>query len=115
MLRMALLLSERTLGVRVPDQMKQEVARDSDCARLVTQIETWLPYAGYVIPSVAQRALFRFRMGGSAMAGGRYLARLLFSPSEEDWSTDDAIAGTGLAQALRRPFRLAKKYRRPEP
>jgi len=115
MLRMALLLSERTLGVRVPDQMKQEVARDSGCARLVTQIETWLPYAGYVIPSVAQRALFRFRMGGSGMAGARYLARLLFSPSEEDWSADDGIAGTGLAQALRRPFRLAKKYRRPEP
>ena len=115
MLRTALLLSERMLGVRVPDQMRQEVARDSNCARLVAQIETWLPYAGYVIPSVAERALFRFRIGESAMAGARYLARLLFSPSEEDWSADDGIGGTGLAQALRRPFRLAKKYRRPEP
>lgn len=115
MLRMALLLAERTLGVRVPDQMNQEVARDSDCARLVTQIETWLPYAGYVIPSVAERALFRFRMGESAMAGAQYLARLLFSPSEEDWSADDGLAGSSLAQALRRPLRLAKKYRRREP
>jgi hypothetical protein len=115
MLRMALLLSERMLGVRVPDQMSQEVASDSNCARLVAQIETWLPYAGYVIPSVAERALFRFRIGESAMAGARYLARLLFSPNEEDWSADDGIASSGLAQALRRPFRLAKKYRRPEP
>ena len=115
MLRMALLLSERVLGVRVPDQMNQEVARDSNCAHLVAQIETWLPYAGYVIPSVAERALFRFRIGDGAMAGARYLARLLFSPNEEDWSADDGIASSGLAQALRRPFRLAKKYRRPKP
>lgn len=114
MLRVALLLARRLLRVPLPDQMKNEIERDSTCARVVAQIETWLPHAGYLRVPMMQRALFRYRIAGGALAGSRYLARLSFSPAEEDWSAGGGAPGSALAEALRRPFRLAKKYRRPQ-
>jgi hypothetical protein len=111
MLRVALLLAEQLLGVAVPAPMKIEVARDSACARLVREIETWLPYGGYATPRLMQRARFRLRMCEDLLAGAAYLARLSFSPTEEDWVTD-AARRSDTGEILRRPFRLAKKYRR---
>jgi hypothetical protein len=115
MLRVALLLCDRLLRVRVPSKMQADDGNDPACSRLVAQIESWLPYAGDATPPVAQRALFRFLIGGSAFAGARYLVRLSFSTTEEDWSREQ-VAGpvSQLAEVLRRPFRLARKYRRPE-
>ncbi len=111
MLRVALLLSERLLGVRVPEEMKNEVAADSSCPRLAEKIEKWLPYAGSAAPSIGERAWFRFRIRGNVFSGAAYLARLSFSTTEDDWA-HDAGAASPFAEALRRPFRLARKYRR---
>jgi hypothetical protein len=115
MVRLALLLATRFLRAPVPPPMKDEVARDSVSARLAAQIETWLPFAGGVAPPITQRALFRFRVAGGGVAGARYLSRLSFSPTEEDWSPQSDGTPHRFAETLRRPFRLAKKYRRPEP
>ncbi|HEY1424870.1 MAG TPA: nucleotidyltransferase family protein [Candidatus Acidoferrum sp.] len=115
MVRLALLLADRLLHGPVPLPMKDEVARDSVSVRLAEQIETWLPFAGCAAPPVAQRAFFRFRVAGSGVAGARYLTRLSFSPTEEDWSSELDGTSRRFAEILRRPFRLAKKYRRPEP
>ncbi len=112
MLRVALLLAERSLGVPIPKEMKNEVQRDSACLRLVRQIETWLPYAGFAAPSIVPRAFFRFAIRGNAIAGLGYLARLALSTSEEDWSSESTAPRLPWAEILRRPFRLAKKYRR---
>jgi len=112
MVRVALLLSERLLGVRVPAEMKNDVARDSECSQLVDKIEKWLPYAGNAAPSIAQRAWFRFRIRGNVLSAAAYLARLSFSTTEDDWPTDAEAATSALAGMLRRPFRLARKYRR---
>ncbi len=112
MLRVALLLAERSLGVPIPKEMKNEVQRDSACLRLVRQIETWLPYAGFAAPSIVPRAFFRFAIRGNAIAGLGYLARLSLSTTEEDWSPENATPRLRWAEILRRPFRLAKKYRR---
>jgi hypothetical protein len=114
MVRLALLLAERLLHGPVPLPMKDEVARDSVSVRLAEQIETWLPFAGCAAPPVAQRAFFRFRVAGSGVAGARYLTRLSFSPTEEDWSSELDGTSRRFAEILRRPFRLAKKYRRPD-
>jgi hypothetical protein len=111
MVRVALLLSERLLGVRVPEEMKNEVAGDSSCSRLVDKIENWLPYAGSAAPSIGERAWFRFRICGNVFSGAAYLARLSFSTTEDDWALE-AGATSSLAEGLRRPFRLARKYRR---
>jgi putative nucleotidyltransferase-like protein len=112
MVRVALLLSERLLGVRVPAEMKNDVARDPECSRLVDKIEKWLPYAGSAAPSVAQRAWFRFRIRGNVLSAAAYLTRLSFSTTEDDWATDAESPISPLAGMLRRPFRLARKYRR---
>lgn len=112
MVRIALLLAESVLRVPVPAEMKREVAADSACAPMVTKIESWLPYAGYDPPPLAQRALFRLRMRGHLLAGARYLTRLSLSTTEEDWSRDPQSPAASLGETLRRPFRLAKKYRR---
>jgi Uncharacterised nucleotidyltransferase len=112
MVRVALLLAERSLGVAIPQEMKNEVQRDSACLRLVRQIETWLPYAGFAAPSIVPRAFFRFAIRGNAIAGLGYLVRLSLSTTEEDWSPENATPRLRWAEILRRPFRLAKKYRR---
>jgi hypothetical protein len=112
MVRLALLLAERLLRIPVPLPMKNEITRDSIAARLAAQIATWLPFAGCAAPPLARRAVFRFRVAGSGVVGARYLARLSFSPTEEDWLPESQGASNRLAEILRRPFRLAKKYRR---
>jgi hypothetical protein len=111
MVRVALLLSERLLGVRVPEAMKSDVASDSSCSRLVDKIEKWLPYAGSAAPSIGARAWFRFRIRGNVFSGVAYLARLSFSTTEDDWAPE-AGAASPFAEGLRRPLRLARKYRR---
>jgi Uncharacterised nucleotidyltransferase len=111
MVRAALLLSERLLGVRVPEEMKNDVTSDSSCSRLVDKIENWLPYAGSAAPSIGERAWFRFRICGNVFSGAAYLARLSFSTTEDDWALE-AGATSPFGEGLRRPFRLARKYRR---
>jgi putative nucleotidyltransferase-like protein len=112
MVRVALLLAERLLQVPIPAEMKKEVDTDTACLPIVKKIETWLPYAGQEPPALMQRALFRFRMRGHLLDGARYVTRLSLSTTEEDWSADPNGAATSLRESLRRPFRLAKKYRR---
>ena len=111
MVRLALLLANRLLRLPVPQPMKDKVRRDSACACLAEQIASWLPFAGCAAPPIAQRAFFRFRVAGSGVTGARYLARLSFSPTEEDWLPEPQGTSNRLAEILRRLFRLAKKYR----
>lgn len=112
MVRVALLLAQRLLGVPAPAEMKKEVDADAACLPIVKKIETWLPYAGQQPPALVQRALFRFRMRGQMLGGAHYLTRLSLSPTEEDWSEGPESANSVLRESLSRPFRLAKKYRR---
>jgi Uncharacterised nucleotidyltransferase len=112
MVRVALLLAERLVGVRVPAEMKDEVSRDGACSWLAREVETWLPYAGYATPSMTKRAAFRFRMHGRTLAGAAYLLRLSLSPTEHDWAADGKMSRSRLGGILHRPFRLAKKYQR---
>ena len=112
MVRLALLLAQDLLGAIVPAEMKNEVMEDSVCRGLVRDIKTWLPYAGYATPAIGQRAMFRFRICETAFTGAAYVARLSFATTEEDWLQAGARQGVGIAEALRRPFRLSRKYRR---
>lgn len=112
MVRIALLLAERTLSSSIPAEMKVEVESDPACPRIVKKIESWLPYAGEEPPALMQRAMFRFQMRGRLLAGARYLTRLSLSPTEEDWLADAHTPEASLRESLRRPFRLARKYRR---
>jgi len=76
---------------------------------MVEQVLRWLPAAGEDPPGLLQRALYRTRMGGGGAGGAKYFFRLLFSTTEEDWDAD-AKGQHGIGDALKRPFRLAKKH-----
>ncbi len=112
MLVAGLLLAHNLLRAPLPANILARLQADSSAKRLAAQIAGWLPWAGYAPPGLLSRALFRMRMrGGSGVSALGYLLRLTFSPTEQDWSASDAGNSGGALASLRRPLRLAKKYR----
>jgi len=110
MVHVGLLLAESLLGVPVPAEMAAEASTDGAARDLVGQVESWLPAAGYKPPPLHQRAMFRLKMGGGGMRGTAYLVRLSVSPTEEDWSEGGEDRGWRVWEAIKRPFRLIRKY-----
>jgi hypothetical protein len=90
--------------------MAAGATEDSTARQLVEQIQSWMPGAGYTPPPLLQRAMFRLRMGGGGSAGFAYLLRLSISPTEDDWSAEEGQAGSRIWGAIKRPFRLMRKY-----
>jgi hypothetical protein len=105
-------LAADVLHAPLPQKVAAPVRKDAVAAKLVARILRWLPAAGYAPPGLFERAMFRLRMRGGLLAAPAYLLRLSFSPTEEDWQAGGKISHNRLLEALRRPFRLARKYRR---
>jgi hypothetical protein len=112
MLHTGLRLAVNLLKIDLPDQVMALVQRDMAAARLAEQISMWLPAAGYAPPGLFKRAVFRMRMRGGLISAPAYLLRLSFSPTEEDWMVGAEEKRRGFLDAVRRPFRLARKYGR---
>jgi hypothetical protein len=112
MLHVGLRLAAELLRMQLPNDVLKKVQSDAAAARLVKQISDWLPAAGYAPPSLFGRAAFRLRMRGGFFSAPAYLLRLSLSPTEEDWQTGTEENRPGFLNALRRPFRLARKYGR---
>jgi hypothetical protein len=110
MLHVGLLLSESLLGVPVPAEMAASTNPDGAARELVRQVEDWLPTAGYLPPALLRRAMFRLKMGGGGLSGTAYLMRLSLSPTEEDWAEGRDERGSRIWEAIKRPFRLMRKY-----
>ena len=105
-------LAMDVLRAELPEPVAAGVRRDAAAARLAEQALRWLPAAGYAPPGLFERAAFRLRMRGNFLAAPGYLLRLSFSPTEEDWQAAGQGSENHLLDALRRPFRLARKYGR---
>jgi len=56
--------------------------------------------------------VFRLRLRGGLLAAPAYLLRLSLSPTEEDWKQGTAESWNSFLEALRRPYRLARKHGR---
>lgn len=112
MLRTGLRLAADLLKTHLPQTLQARVNGDAVAARLARQISSWLPAAGYAPPGLIERAMFRMRMRGGLLSGPAYLLRLSLSPTEEDWQNGAEENRTRFLDALRRPFRLARKYGR---
>lgn len=110
MLDVALQLAQCVLSMTFPEDVCARVKSDASTLKLVAQIDRWLPAAGSAPPAIFERAMFRLRMRGGGFAGLRYLLRLSFSPTEEDWASGIEGKRPRLLDALGRPFRLARKY-----
>ncbi len=113
MLHGGLLLAAQVLQASLPAQVLQRAKEDSAARAMMRQVLRWLPRASEARADsqrgLLARALFRMRMRGGATAGVGYFLRLLFSPTEEDWDAEGG-SSRGIADTLKRPFRLAKKH-----
>jgi hypothetical protein len=112
MLHTGLLLAADLLHAHLPEEIYALVRQDALAAKLVARILRWLPGAGHTPPALVERAAFRLQMRGGLLAAPAYLLRLSLSPTEEDWQAGGEISHNRLLHALRRPFRLARKYGR---
>jgi hypothetical protein len=112
MLHIGLRLAKNLLTMPLPAETIATVEADKQSSHLAEQILHWLPAAGYPPPGLFERALFRLRMRGRFLSASAYLLRLSLSPTEEDWQPGAGENRHGFLAALRRPFRLARKYGR---
>jgi hypothetical protein len=110
MLCVGLQLAKQLLGANLPAMVQNRVSRDPEVQPLCAQIIGWLPMAGLAPPSLRERALFRMRMAGGGVAGAAYLSRLSLAPTEEDWVEGQEHKRSWVWDAVRRPFRLFRKY-----
>jgi hypothetical protein len=111
MLHTGLLLAGNLLHAALPQNVQTRLQSDRSASHLAAKIATWLPSAGLTPPGLFARALYRVRMRGNVVAGLGYLLRLTFSPTQEDWPAGMENEHDGRFATLRRPVRLAKKYR----
>jgi hypothetical protein len=110
MLCVGVLLGVFLFGMKLPDPLAAKVHGDPASARLCGQIQEWLPYAGFAPPPLPQRAKFRAEMAGGGLPGLKYLTRLSLSPTEDDWKEGAEERRSWIWDAVRRPFRLMRKY-----
>ncbi|HEX4535939.1 MAG TPA: nucleotidyltransferase family protein [Candidatus Acidoferrum sp.] len=111
MLHTGLLLARNLLHAALPQNVQSRLQSDRSASQLAGKITIWLPSAGHTPPGIFARALYRVRMRGNVVSGLGYLLRLTFSPTQEDWPAGTENEHNGGFAALRRPVRLAKKYR----
>jgi hypothetical protein len=111
-LNIGLRLAWDLLRAPLPEAVLASVQRDRGAATLAASVRNWLAVTGDASPTLFDRAAFRLRMRGSWFFAPAYLLRLSFSPTEDDWQADGKVSHNGLLDALRRPFRLARKYGR---
>jgi hypothetical protein len=113
MLHGGLLLVAEVLHTSLPAEVLQRARADAAARAMTRQVLEWLPQAGEARQDFQRgllpRAFFRMRMRGGAAAGVGYFLRLLFSPTEEDWDAEGG-GSRGIADVLKRPFRLARKH-----
>jgi Uncharacterised nucleotidyltransferase len=112
MLHTGLRLASDVLHARLPNAVLATVQGDVGAAKLAACVRTWLFASGDSLPTLCERAAFRLRMRGSGFAAPAYLLRLSLSPTEEDWKQGAQGNRRSFLDALRRPFRLARKYGR---
>jgi putative nucleotidyltransferase-like protein len=112
MLCLGLLLAAETFPVKLPGEIERVIRSDQGAQRLAAEITGRLPSGRFARRTLLERASFRLRMRGALLPGLSYLLRLTLSPTEEDWAGNDEKERIGLFTALRRPLRLARKYRR---
>ena len=110
MVNVALLLAKRVLAATLPPAIADSVERDSISHRLCAEIEKWLPFSEGAPPSLHHRAVYRMQIAGGGVTGLSYLLGLSFSPTEEDWNQSTQQRRFWIWEAVKRPFRLMRKY-----
>jgi hypothetical protein len=111
MLNTGLLLAQNLVHAPLPKNVQTQIRGDVTASGVAKQIAHWVPSAGRALPGLVSRAIYRMRMRGGAFSGFTYLLRLTFSPTQEDWTPAQGETSGEKFATIRRPFRLARKYR----
>jgi hypothetical protein len=111
MLHIGLRFTSDVLHACLPEAVLATVQEDVGAGKLAACVRTWLA-ASIAPPTLFERVAFRLRMCGRGFSAPAYLLTLVLFPTEEDWKPEAAETRHGFLDALRRPFRLARKYGR---
>ncbi len=111
MVHLGLLLATDVFAIHLPKAVLAEVRADTTAARLAGEILKALPAGENASGGALRRAIGRMQMCGGVARSTGYLLRLAFAPTEEDWGPDGRSQKRGWMESLRRPLRLARKYR----
>jgi hypothetical protein len=112
MLAIGLCLASDLLRASLPAPVLAKLGVDAGAAKLAASVRVWLAEGAHNPPGLFERAAFRLRMHGNGFSAPAYLLRLSLSPTEEDWNPAATENRHGFFDAVRRPFRLARKYGR---
>ena len=112
MLRVGLRLAVDLLSMPLSPEVAAYLDSDLKAAQIAKQIAQRLPHTGSAHVGIFSRALFRSQMREGFLPGLSYLLRLTLSPTEDDWTHSNGSKLSLAADAVGRPFRLARKYRR---
>ncbi len=110
MVRLGLLLAVELLGAKIPAEVLEMVYFDKQAESLAAEIRGQLMQKGGPERSAFQRARLRMQLCGNYLRGSRFLLRLAFRPTAEDWEQGETAGSRGWLHSVRRPFRLYKKY-----
>lgn len=110
MLNVGVHLGALLFGIKLPAATEESIQKDPTSESLCRQILAWLPYAGDVPPSLPRRAVYRMEMAGGGISGAAYLLRLSLLPTESEWEEGKEEQRSWIWDAVRRPFRLLRKY-----
>lgn len=112
MLRLGLYLASDVLGAELPAQVEADARSDRGVSMLAAQIKSRLASREPRGIGILRRAVFRIRMASGWLPGVAYLLRQSLAPTEEDWTPGKEGNRPSVLDAVARPLRLARKYRR---
>jgi hypothetical protein len=110
MVRLGLLLAANVLAAEIPEAAIAPARADHAAARLAGELGGRFSGGEEMEAGALRRARMRAWMCGGRWRGAAFLLRLLFTPTEEDWSGEAGSRAAGWRGVLRRPLRLARKY-----
>ena len=112
MLGVGISLAANLLNAPLSEEVVAYISSDSAAIKVAKQIANRFAQGRFSAPGLVRRAAFRVKMRGGLLPGLSYLLRLSLSPTEDDWSADLTSNRPRVFDAIRRPFRLARKYYR---
>jgi hypothetical protein len=110
MVRLGLLLAADVLSAELPEAAMAEARANRVAARLAGKLGGRIFRGEEMEAGALRRARMRAWMCGGGWRGAAFLLRLLFTPTEEDWSGEGGNRAAGWGGVPRRPLRLARKY-----
>ena len=114
MLYVGLILAQRLFDTPLPADVATILKKDDVAEAIAIELERNLLRGGSTAAIAMNRYQIRRRLVPGFLAGWRYALRLTMAPAEEDWKTIRLPRPLAPFYFVLRPFRLLRKYTRPD-